>query len=420
MQKNIQTIIFLGITLFSIMTFGKELLDKTIVVVNKEPITHIELNQYMANAVDIKKVEDTTAMRKSLLDQLVMRKILIQHAKTRGIQIEDEVLNNTIQSIADSKGMSLDELKNSIEKQQSSYQDFRQNIRNELVITRIRQQEVDSNILVTEEEINNYLISNGYNIAKAEKQYRIGHILISVPLEANPFTKKTLREKASKILSDIKDGKSFNDMATQYSDSALATQGGDMGWENASSLPEFIYREIVQLEKGEISTLIENTSGFHIVKLIDIQEHERLEKEVQITKIRHILFSNQKDSVEKIAREVHKKILDGDITFEDAVAEFSDDKTSAVKNGELEWITSKKLNEAFKEDINSFPINKTSHLIQSDAGWHIIEILGRKKQNALDEQKTTAKRIIFQDKAESAFANWIRELRARAYVQYLE
>jgi len=278
-------------------------LNHIIAVVNSEVITSVELEtqmKAMKQQLSQQKVQapPDNILRKQLLEQLIMTQLQLQLAKETGIRVDDDQLNSTISNIALQNNLSLTAFRDVLEEDGFKFEKFREDIRNEIIITRLRQRQIESQVNVTEQEVNDYLASAGAQ-GDSGNEYHLGHILVATSEAASPEEVKEAQLKAEQILQKLKGGADFKEVAVASSDGQRALEGGDLGWREGGQLPTLFSDIVTKMKKGDVSSVVRSPSGFHIIKLID-QRNEQQHSVTQ-TKAQHILISTSEIETEKSA-----------------------------------------------------------------------------------------------------------------------
>ncbi|HEB63691.1 MAG TPA: molecular chaperone SurA [Gammaproteobacteria bacterium] len=399
------------------------LLNYIVAVVNSEVITAVELEtqmKAMKRQLSQQKViaPPDSILRKQLLEQQIMTRLQLQLAKETGIRVDDDQLNSTISNIASQNNLSLAEFRDVLEKDGFEFEKFREDIRNEIIITRLRQRQIDSRVNVTEQEVNDYLAHSKAQ-GNSKSEYHLGHILVATSEAASPEEVKEASLRAEKILKKLKDGANFKEVAMAESDGQRALEGGDLGWRKGGQLPTLFSEIVIKMKKGEISPVVRSPSGFHIIKLLD-QRNEQQHLVTQ-TKARHILIRvdgiETEESALKRLNELRERILFGD-DFAELARSNSDDKGSAAHGGELGWTSPGEMVPLFEKAMNSLKPGEVSEPFKTRFGWHIVQVLDRRAHNDTEEfKRSQARRLLQQRKAEEEYQTWLRRLRDEAYVE---
>ena len=399
-------------------------LDRIVAVINDDVIMRSEL------AVKIRGV--TTQMeeqniplppldilQKQVLDRLIMTKLQIQMAQNTGIRVDDETLNRTISNIARENELSLNQFREILEQDGYGYENFRREIRDEILISRLQQRQVDNRVIVTDREIDNYL-SNQEHQGETDIEFHIAHILIAIPEGASSRQLTRARETAETALSELQGGADFSSMAATYSDGQQALDGGDLGWRKAGQVPTLFADFISDMEVGGLSGLIKSPSGYHIIKLLDKRSSEQVV--VTQTKVRHILVRPDElttvDDARRRLQQLRMRIEGGD-DFAELAKAHSVDTMSAADGGDLGWVNPGDLVPEFENMMNSLEPGAVSEPFPSQFGFHILQVLDRREHDSTEDiKRARAREAIRRRKLEEARTDWLRQMRDEAYVEY--
>ena len=399
-------------------------LDRIVAVINDDVIMRSEL------AVKIRGV--TTQMEeqniplppldileKQVLDRLIMTKLQIQMAQNTGIRVDDETLNRTISNIARENELSLNQFREILEQDGYGYENFRREIRDEILISRLQQRQVDNRVIVTDREIDNYL-SNQEHQGETDIEFHIAHILIAIPEGASSRQVTRARETAEQALSELQGGADFANMAATYSDGQQALDGGDLGWRKAGQVPTLFADFISDMEVGGLSGLIKSPSGYHIIKLLDKRSSEQVV--VTQTKVRHILVRPDElttvDDARRRLQQLRMRIEGGD-DFAELARAHSVDTMSAADGGDLGWVNPGDLVPEFENMMDSLEPGAVSEPFPSQFGFHIVQVLGRREHDSTEDiKRARAREAIRRRKLEEARTDWLRQMRDEAYVEY--
>ncbi len=400
------------------------LLDKIIAIVDDNIITQIELNNRVQRITQQLKqrgnrLPPTEILRKQVLERLILEKLQLELAKKTGIRINDEMLNRVITNIAKENRLTMEQFRGVLAKDGFAFSDFRENIRREITITRLRKTRVENNISISEQEINNFL--NQSSNGKSDQEYRLSHILIATPEAATPKQIDEARTKAKKIIDNIKKGADFSQQAISFSNDELALKGGDLGWRKSAQLPSFFTSEISKMSKNEVKGPLQSASGFHIIKLND-QRSNKQKHIIKQTMARHILIR----PTQVLSREDARLKLEGILQrikngkdFASMARASSDDKAAAAEGGSLGWVSPGTMVPAFEEEMNKLKPGEISKPFLTQFGWHIVQVLSRRKYDNTEKfQRSQAIKLIRKRKTEEAVQDWLRRIRAEAYVDY--
>jgi peptidyl-prolyl cis-trans isomerase SurA len=398
-------------------------IDRVAAIVNDEAITLHDVDDAKRIVLQQMKTQNVQpppadVLEKQVLERLITERALLQSAKESGLRIDDTQIERTIQRIAQENKLSLDELRKALAADNISYAKYREDIRSELVMQRLREREVDSRITVSESEVDLYMATlKAQNTGDSE--YELAHILVLVPEQASSDQIEAKRRRADEALKAAKAGGDFAQVAAGFSDANDALRGGNLGWRAGARLPTVFAEQVRTMKPGDISPVLRSASGFHIVKLIN--KRGRNEGAiVDQTHARHVLVRvnelvSEADAKVKIDRV--KDRLDSGTKFED-VAKLNSEDASAAKGGDLGWLNPGDTVPEFQEAMDKLAINQISAPVRSSFGWHIVQVLERRKQDiSAERQRSEAQLAIRQRKSEEAFQAWVREVRDRAYVE---
>jgi peptidyl-prolyl cis-trans isomerase SurA len=360
-------------------------------------------------------------LRKQVLEKIIVDKLQRQVAEKAGISVSEDMLNNSAADIASRNHMNMEQFKTELENQGMPYKAFLDNMRNEIIINQLRGREIGGRIKVTEREVDHYLETQG-KIGEEAVQYHLGHILIAVKEGASSAEINKAQTKAEEITQKLKAGDEFSQTAISYSNDANALKGGDLGWRTMKEIPSLFNTEVTTLKSGEVSAPIRSPSGFHIIKLLEVKGMDS--HTITKTKVRHILIKTNELIDDAEARKrllaLKARITDGD-DFASLARSHSDDKGSALKGGSLDWVNPGDLVKPFEEAMSNLAINDISEPVQTQFGWHLIQVLDREnKDNSTEFRRNQVKDAIRKRKIEEETELWIRRLRDEAYVEIID
>jgi len=394
------------------------------VVVNDEVITKQELADRTKMIVLRLKQQGVALpsdaeLQKQIIERMIVEKAQLQLAHDNGMRVDDAMLDRAMLRMAEQNKMNLQSFRNQVEKEGTSYANFREGVRDDILLQRIREREVDSKVQVSESEIDNYLLAQ-----KTDKQKNIevelSHILIRIPENASPEALGKLRDRADYVLQQVKSGGDFSKLAAAYSDSAEGLKGGSLGWREQDRYPQQFIDAIANLKEGQTTSLIKSSNGFHILKLTGRRTVEQTAGGIPQAHVRHILIkitpTVTKDQAIHKLTEFKERIENKGAKFEDLAQQFSND-SSASKGGDLGWLYVGDVPE-FDTAISALKDGEISDPIESSNGMHIIQVIGRKNDEVSPErQRLLARQVIHARKLDEASLDWVRQLRDRAYVE---
>ncbi len=355
---------------------------------------------------------------KQVLERLITQRALLQQAKEDGVRIDDTQVERAVQRIAQENKMSTDEFRKMLARENIAYAKYREDIRNEIIVQRLREREVDSKIRVTDAEVDQYLATLKAQNA-GETEYRLAHILVLVPEQASSDQIESRRRRAEEALQSIRSGADFAQIAAGFSDASDALQGGNLGWRSGARLPTVFVDTVRDMKVGAISGVLRSAAGFHIVKLLE-KRNKNEATMVDQTHARHILIrvnelTSEAEAKTKIDR--LKDRLDGGADFAE-LAKLNSEDASAAKGGDLGWLSPGDTVPEFEQAMDKLAPNQVSAPVRTTFGWHLIEALERRKQDVTaDRERNEAQLAIRQRKADEAFQDWVREMRDKAFVE---
>lgn len=405
-------------------TSGVVELDRIVAIVNSEVITLNDLNERFNTVVKQLQKQGTRLppqdeMRKQLLERMINDSVQMQEAKETGIKVDDATLDKTLQRIADENSVSMTEFRRLLEQDGVRWQKFREEIRGEVVMQRLREREVEGNINVTEAEVDTQIALEARE-ATTDQEFRLAHILVLVPEQATSAQIEAKRKRALLALGELRKGADFAQISAQYSDAPDALQGGNLGWRPSGRLPALFLEALSPLKPGETTDILRSANGFHIVKMLD-KRGKSAAPTIQQTRVRHILIKSKEGVSDDDARERLSRLRERIVAGADfaELARVHSDDPSASKGGDLGWISPGDTVPEFERTMNQLRDNEISAPIQTQFGWHLVQVLERKTEGVSEDRKrAVARNAIRARKAEEAYQDWMRQTRDRAFVEY--
>jgi peptidyl-prolyl cis-trans isomerase SurA len=400
-----------------------QLVGRIVAVVNNEVITQFELNDRMRIVMQQLQKRGTPlppqeVLEKQMLERIITDRVQLQFAKETGIRVDDLQLDKTLQRIAQENNMTVEAFRGALEKDGVSFAKFREEIRDEIILGRLREREVENRITVSDGEVEGFLSTRAAQTG-VEDEFNLAHILVRVPEQASPEQIQGKRAHAEKALAELKK-MDFPQVAASYSDAPDALQGGVLGWRAASRLPALFLETVNGLKPGETSTVLRSPNGFHILKLLD-KRSKGGALIVQKTHARHILIKTSEIASEIDAKNRMiqlKERLDNGANFAELARLHSEDG-SASKGGDLGWLSPGETVPEFERAMDALKPGETSVPVKSPFGWHLIQVLERRSEDVSKERQTLmARQEIRARKADEAYENWLRQLRDQAFVEY--
>ena len=422
LKKALMPLLF-GALFFSYFPAQAEVLGKIAAVVEEDIILEQELDKEVATISQRIRAGNTppppeTVLRKQVLEKMILDKLQRQLAEKAGINVSEDQIANSAADIAQRNNMSLEQFRAELEKQGLPYKSFLDNMRNEIIINQLRSREIGGRIKVTDREVDHFIETQG-KTGVENVQYHLGHILIALKEGASASEIQKAEVKAETLVKNLRAGQSFTQVAMSESEDDNALKGGDLGWRTINDVPTLFALKVSQMQSNEVSDPIRSPSGFHILKMLEIKG---LDNHVTTqTKVRHILIKTNEliddNEAKNRLQALRDRIVDGD-DFSKLARANSDDKGSAIKGGSLDWVSPGDLVKPFEETMNKLAINALSEPIQSQFGWHLIQVLDRKaKDDSEVHKKNLIREAIRKRKIEEETELWMRRLRDEGFVE---
>jgi peptidyl-prolyl cis-trans isomerase SurA len=403
-------------------------LDRVIAVVNAEAITSRELAlrvAVVARQLQKQNVELPPAdiLEKQVLDRLISNSAQMQLARTLGIGLDEGSLDRAVASVADQNRLSVAALKDRVERDGISWTQFREDIRQEIVSSRLREREVESRVFISESDVDAFILEQeGADLS--QKEFNIAQILLKLPPGASPEQITAQRLRGEEILKQAAKGVDFNRLAASFSDGPEAATGGIMGWRTADRIPQVFLDELATLKPGEVSKLVRSANGFHVLRLLDRRGAQLTANgpPVQQTKVRHILLrvsdlTPETDAIRRLT-EIKQRAETGSADFGDMAKQYSVDPSSS-KGGDLGWIYPGDTVPEFERVMNQLKINEVSEPTRTQFGFHLLQVLERRTDEASPERRrSVARQALREQRAEEAYIDWLRQLRDKTFVEF--
>ena len=403
----------------------RKLLDQVVAIVDEDVILQTELEARINTITSRLSAQGTAlpprqVLEERVLDQLITESIQMQMADRAGMRISDNELNETMANIAERNGMSLPQFEIQLEAEGVTYNQAREQIRKEMLTSRVQQRQVGNRVRVTDREVENYLESleaRGGNNA----QYRLAYIFVSVDDPSDEAEVDAAREKAERLRSEIANGRDFREVAVAESDASNALEGGDMGWRAEGQLPSLVAPVVPELPVGEPSDVLENNSGFHLVMVMDKRGGEQ-QQMIQQHRVRHILVrpseATTDSQAETVIRDLYQQLQNG-ASFSALAREYSDDPVSGSDGGNLGWVSPGQMVPAFAQAMLDADIGELRGPFRSQFGWHILQVQERRQKDISgDVRDAEARQAIYRRKFETELQNWLQEIRDEAFVEF--
>jgi peptidyl-prolyl cis-trans isomerase SurA len=399
-------------------------IDRIVAVVNNEVITRGDLEErYRLATLQLKQqgtpLPARDVLERQILDRLIVDRVQLQLARETGLRVDDAELDRSLQRIAQDNKLTLPHLRAALEKDGVPFAKFREDIRNEIILSRLRQREVDNRIVVSESEIESF-ISARKGSDEQREEFNISHILVAGPENASPEQIQARRARAEQALQQIRTGADFRQVAATFSDAPDALQGGTIGWRDSERLPTLFADALKPLRNGDVAQLLRSPNGFHILRLND-RRGASSKIIVRQTRARHILIKTNELVPEAEARrrlESLKERLDNKADFA-ALARLHSEDASGAKGGDLGWISQSDTVPEFERAMDALAPGQVSAPVQTPFGWHLIQVLERRDEDlSSDRRRVAALNALRARKSDDSYQEWVRQLRDRAYVEY--
>jgi len=412
-----------------------KVVDSIQVVVNDEVITRnevanrlVQVTQNMKARNPQAQLPDASVMQRQVLEAMIVERAQLQLAKEMGVRVDDRTLDATIGRIAENQKLSVQDLRNQMEKEGMPFAQFREDIRNEIMMQRLREHEVDSKIQISEAEVDTYMAAS--KAAAADRfEADISQILVRVPENASPEQIAARAARAEEVVRQLRTGADFAKMAATYSDAPDALKGGEIGWRDADRLPPVFSAELRKLQPGQVTSIIKTNVGFHILKMAGKRSladgSAGADKTVvEQTHARHILIkvtpTMTEGEVKRKLLELKEKMDNNAGTFEELARLHSQDG-SASKGGDLGWLYPGDTVPEFEQAMATLKPGQVSDVVQSPFGFHLIQVIERKSEDVTQQkERNVARQVIRERKMQEAMESWVREVRDRAYVEFRE
>ncbi|HVJ11517.1 MAG TPA: peptidylprolyl isomerase [Burkholderiales bacterium] len=399
--------------------------DRIVAIVNKDVITASELSDAVGAAERQLRRQGTRLperglLERQMLERLILDKAQLQLARDSGIRVDELQLDRAVQRVAQNNNMSLSEFRRALEKDGVVFPAWRDELREQIVLTRLREREVDDKIQVSDTEIDLYLA--GLKTGPDNRaEYQLSHILVRVPEQSTPERVEAARQRAQKALDEARAGADFASLAASYSDAPDALQGGALGWRSHDRLPELFSNALAHLQPGEVSDALRSPAGFHVLKLNARRGAAMDGAPVAQTRLRHILIRPSETMAEGEAvrrlNDLRNRIVNGTADFAEMARVHSAD-SSAARGGELDWIYPGDTVPDFERAYRELKINEVSQPVRTPFGYHLIQVLERRSADmSPDRRRLQARQVLRERKADEAYQEWLRQLRDTAYVE---
>ncbi|KQV90644.1 molecular chaperone SurA [Massilia sp. Root351] len=403
-------------------------IDSIAVVVNEDVITRRELTERVKTVVQRMKAQNVQLpgdadLQRQILERMIVERAQLQLAKEMGVRVDDNQLDRAIARIAEQQKLTVQDMRNQMEKEGITFAAFREEIREEIIMQRLREHEVDSKVQISDAEVDAHLAAEAA-MAAEQFEMNISQIMIRIPENASPEVIAQKKARADEVMRQLRTGADFAKMAATYSDAGDALKGGEVGWRSADRLPPLFAEALEKLKPGQVTPVMKSVGAFHILKLSEKRSMAEAQAAAAVTqtRARHILI---KVTPSTSAADAKRKLEDLKERLDNKAAKFEDlarlqsNDTSASKGGDLGWLMPGDTLPEFEAAMNGLKIGEVSAPVETSFGYHLIEVLERKTDDlSKEKQRTAARNAIRERKTEEAAEDWQRQVRDRAYVEY--
>ena len=414
--------------LLSFSSFAQQvMLDRVAVIVDQGVVLESEIDalvqEVRRNAeANNQQLPSDRALRTQAIERLITKSLQLQMAERMGIRISDPQLEQTIGNIAANQNATMEQLRAQLAADGVAYDDYREQVREEIIMSEVRRANVRRRIYITQQEIDT-LIELMEQQGAEQAEYRLGHILIGFPPEPTDEDITAARERADKVIALLESGSDFAKIAIASSSGNEALEGGDMGWLNINAMPTLFAEAVQNKDQDTLVGPIRSGAGFHILKVLDTRGIEKVK--VEEVNSRHILVKPSiilsDDKAKKMLEDFKQDVINGDADFAELAKAHSEDPGSALKGGELGWTDPTNYVPEFKEALAKLQPGEYSEPVRSVHGWHLIQLLDRRIDDATEKRKEEkASQLIFNRKFSEETENWLREMRDAAYIEVLD
>jgi peptidyl-prolyl cis-trans isomerase SurA len=404
-------------------------IDRIVAVVNDDIITVSELRLRMRAAevqLQRQKIQPPPkeVLERQVLERMIVDRAQLQLARETGVRVDDATVNAALGRIAEANNMTIPAMRQKLEAEGISFAQFRDEVRQDILLNRLREREVDGRMQISESELDNFIAEQAGMTADAV-EVNLAQILLRVPENSTTERLDEVRQRADDLIVQLKGGADFARLAASYSNASEALQGGELGWRNADRLPTLFLDAIKGVKVGDIAPLVRSPNGFHIIKVLGRRsavEAKLAGGPVQQTRVRHILLKVSdvapEQEVKRRLEEFKARIETNQVEFGTLARLHSLDSTGS-RGGDLGWVYPGDTVPEFERAMNALKIGELSGPVQSPFGWHLIQVNERRTEAASAERARAQARQALRDrKAEEAYQDWLRQLRDKTYVEY--
>lgn len=400
-----------------------QLVDRIVAVVNLEVITQFELGERLQRVMrELRErktpLPDREVLERQVLERMITERVQLQRATETGLRVEELQLDQTVARVAESNNMTLAQFRQTLERDSVPFQKFREELRGEIIMSRLREREVDNRITISENEIDLFLADEQEN-KEAVSEYELSHIVIRLPEQASPEQTQRQLGRAEEVVKRARDNTDFAQLSAAFSDAPEAMTGGELGWRPHERLPDLYLEAVKKLRPGQVSEVLRSPAGYHVLKLTNIRG-AGAPFMVGQTHARHILLRvgellSESEAQRKLEN-LRERIVNG-VDFGE-LAKLNSDDGSAGAGGDLNWLYPGDTVPEFERAMNELKVGELSKPFKSQFGMHLIQVLERRVADVSSERKRLeARRVLRDKKSDEAYQEWVRQLRDRAYVE---
>jgi len=403
-------------------------LDRIVAVVNDEVISANELQMRVRIAEQQLRRQNIPlpapdVLRRQVLERIIIDRAQVQLARETGVRVDDATVNATIGRIAEQNQLALPQFRARLEADGVSFARFREDVRDDIAMTRLRDREVDSRIQITEGEVENFLAEQA-GVAAGSVEYNIAQILLRVPDNAGTDRIEQVRKQAADIVAQLKAGADFARLAASFSAAPEALRGGELGWRSVERLPTLFVDAMKGLKAGEIGPVVRSPGGYHVLKLVGSRnavDSRIATGPLQQTRVRHILLRisdlTPEPEVRRRLTELRERATKGGQDF-GSLARLHSVDPSSTRGGELGWLYPGDTVPEFERAMDALKPGEVSEPVQTPFGWHLIQVLERRTdESPIERNRLAARQALRERKSDEAFQEWVRQLRDRTYVE---
>lgn len=399
-------------------------LDRVVAIVDNDVIMQSQLDRRLDEvrhnlAKRGGELPPTAVIAPQVLERLIVEDLQLQIGERAGIRIADEELNRAMAAIAQRNKLSLEQFRQALARDGLSFDDAREQVRREMIISRVRQRRVAERIQVSPQEVQNFLASDLGKLQLSEELH-LANILIPLSEGASAQAIQTAERQASEIYRELQHGGDFARLAMAHSASENALEGGEIGWRKAAQLPPPFNSMVRSLSVGEVTEPVRTPVGFMLLKVLEKRGGEYGVRRDEVH-VRHILLKPSEirsdEETHALAERIYQRLKSGE-DFAELAKSFSEDPGSALNGGDLNWVDPNSLVPEFREVMASSPIGRLSQPFRSPFGWHVLEVLDRRTSDASSEaREQQALNLLRNRKYDEELQNWLRQIRDEAYVE---